>query len=196
MASSPTPVASHALVSFARGTIATLALWTVLRLAVEEGWGGPESPQKRTWLASAIVDAFEEASNKNATVPDAIYVEEMLLQVLSDEFDVVLEDGTAQPVAARIVQLWQEIMHEGKTDGVVRLEAMVEQSKGKKLIVDEKDASDEECQWEDQDENGDSESEHEEAPRLLERPRDKAREEPEVDEDGFMMVKGRGKGRR
>ena len=119
---SPTPVVSPELVSFARGTIATLSLWTTLRLAVEEGWGGPESPQKRTWLASAIVDAFEEAFNKNEPVPDTIYVEEMLLQVLSDEFDVVLEDGTAEPVAAGIVQLWQEVIHEGKTDSVVRLE--------------------------------------------------------------------------
>lgn len=193
---SPTPVVSPELVSFARGTIATLSLWTTLRLAVEEGWGGPESPQKRTWLASAIVDAFEEAFNKNEPVPDTIYVEEMLLQVLSDEFDVVLEDGTAEPVAAGIVQLWQEVIHEGKTDSVVRLEALVEKSRETRLIVDEKDASDAECQWEDEDDDSKSESEHEDAPQLLGRPRDRAREEPEVDEDGFTMVKGRGKGRR
>ncbi|KAF8486514.1 Pre-rRNA-processing protein TSR2-domain-containing protein [Gautieria morchelliformis] len=188
-ASTP-PAASPALVLFARGTVATLSLWPALRLAVEGSWGGPESPQKRTWLASAIVDAFEESSSNNDPVPDAIYIEEMLLQVLTDEFDVVLEDGTAQPVAAGIVKLWQEIMHEGKTDGVARLEACLEQSRGKKLIVDEKDASDEECQWEDEDEESDSE----EAPQLSDRARDS--EVPQVDEDGFTVVTRRGKGHR
>lgn len=195
--SSSTPAASPPLVSFARGTIITLTLWPALRIAVEGGWGGPESPQKRTWLASAIVDTFEDALHKNEPVPDAIYVEEMMLQVMSDEFGVLVDDGTSQPVAAGIVQLWQEIMHEGKTEGVSRLEDLLEKSKGKKVVVDEKDASDEECQWEDDDEEGDSgESENENTSQVLDRPRDKPRDEPEVDEDGFTMVKGRGKSHR
>ena len=187
-------MAPISLVSFARGTILTLTLWPSLHIAVEGGWGGPESSQKRTWLASAIVDAFEEATNKNEPVPDELYIEEMLLQVLSDEFGVLLEDGTSQPVAAGIVRLWHEIMHEGKTDGVSRLETLFEQSKTSKVIADERDASDEECQWEDEEE--DSANDNEEPPQLLHQPRDKARDEPEVDEDGFTLVKGRGKGRR
>ncbi|KAF8590303.1 hypothetical protein K439DRAFT_1253760, partial [Ramaria rubella] len=189
-ASTPSP----ALVSFARGTIATLTLWPALHLAVEGGWGGPESAQKRTWLASSVVDAFEEAMNKNEAIPDAIYVEEMLIQVLADEFDVVIEDGSVQPVAAAIVKLWQETMHDGTIEGVTKAEALVEKSRGTKIVVDEKDASDEEYQWDD-DEDG-SDSETEEVPQLMERPPDKSRAEPEVDEDGFTMVKGRGKGHR
>ncbi|KAF8590261.1 hypothetical protein K439DRAFT_1403931 [Ramaria rubella] len=193
--SSPSaPAPSPALVSFARGTIATLKLWPALRFAVEGSWGGPESAQKQTWLASSVVDAFEEATNKNEAIPDAIYVEEMLLQVLADEFDVVIEDGSAQPVAAAIVKLWQETMHDGTIEGVTMAEALVEQLRGTKIVVDEKDASDEEYQWDD-DEDG-SDSETEEVPQLMEQPPDKSRAEPKVDEDGFTMVKGRGKGHR
>ena len=198
--SSAAPAPPPALVSFARATIAQLTLWPALKIAVDGGWGGAESVQKRTWLASAIVDSFEEAAAKSEALPDAIYVEEMLLQVMADEFEVVIEDGSAQSVAANIVKLWQETMVEGRTESVKNLEEMVEKAKGRKIVVDEKAASDEECQWSDDsdDDSGDDSGESgegDEAPQLLDSER-RAREEPEVDEDGFTVVKGRHKGHR
>ena len=83
-------------VLFARGVIARLAYWPALRIAVEQGWGGPASAQKRTWLASVLVDEFEGAAG---AAPDAEYVEELLLQAVADEFEAVLEDGSAAAVA-------------------------------------------------------------------------------------------------
>ncbi|KAF8505076.1 Pre-rRNA-processing protein TSR2-domain-containing protein [Hysterangium stoloniferum] len=194
--SSSDPTPSSALVSFARGIIATLITWPALRVAVEGGWGGPESVEKRTWLASAIVDAFEEASSKQEQLPDAIYVEEMLLQVLADEFEVVLEDDSARPVATDIVRLWQEVIVEGRVDGVTKAEALVEKMRGKKIIIDEKAASDDEFQWEDEDEEGDSEDDVDDVPQLLGSSTSKTKEEPEIDDDGFTMVKGGGRSHR
>lgn len=183
---------SQALVDFARGTIATLKLWSALRIAVDSNWGGPESAQKQQWIASVIVDAFEEAENKKEPLPDAIYIEEMLLQILSDEFEVILEDGSAQPVAEQLVKLWQEVMHEGSNKTVHEAEALAAKVKGKKITVEEKINSDEEYDWDEEDEDEGS-SEEEEAPPLLNSHSKKSHEEPEVDEDGFTLVKGRGK---
>ncbi|KAJ7483928.1 Pre-rRNA-processing protein TSR2-domain-containing protein [Mycena galericulata] len=176
-------------VLFARGVIARLATWDTLRLAVQENWGGAGAPQKRTWLASAIVDAFEET----VPTPDDQYVEELLLQVLADEFDADLADGSAEPVALDIVRMWEETRL-GREEMVLRFEAKAESVRGKRAVAQEVPSKDAE-EWEDEDDEDEDESmeEEEEAPQLVEPRR---REEPEIDEDGFTMVKGKGKSHR
>ena len=171
---------------FARGVIARLAYWPALRIAVDQGWGGPESAQKRTWLASVIVDAFEE----QIPPPDTQYIEELLLQVMEDEFTTNLEDGSAESVAEDIVRVWENI-HAGKQDLVTRYEQQAERLKGKKLQVREEVGSD--SDWDDEEE-GEGDSQNDEAPQLLD---DKpAKVEPQIDEDGFTLVQGKGKGKR
>jgi pre-rRNA-processing protein TSR2 len=178
------PLASSVL--FARGVIARLAIWATLRIAVKENWGGPGASSKRTWLASIIVDAFEEQT----PTPDDQYIEELLLQVMSDEFETVVEDGSAEAVAVDIVRLWDETRI-GKGDLVVDYEELAEKVRGKMPDVQEQVVSDDDDDWddeEDEDEGGDSE----EAPRLVERPDSKqVIKQPEIDEDGFTMVKGK-----
>ncbi|KAJ7476862.1 Pre-rRNA-processing protein TSR2-domain-containing protein [Mycena galericulata] len=170
-------------VLFARGVIARLATWDTLRLAVQEGWGGAGAIQKRTWLASVIVDAFEET----VPTPDDQYVEEILVQVLADEFDADLDDGSAEPVALDIVRIWDETRI-GRDDLVLKFEAKAESVRGKRAVAQEVPSNDAE-EWEDEEES----VKEEEVPQLME-PR--PREEPEVDEDGFTMVTGKGKGHR
>ncbi|KAJ7174611.1 Pre-rRNA-processing protein TSR2-domain-containing protein [Mycena filopes] len=186
----PPPAPPPSSVLFARGVIARLGTWDTLRLAVQEGWGGPGASQKRTWLASVIVDAFEET----VPTPDDQYVEEILVQVLSDEFDTDLEDGSAEPVALDIVRLWDETR--GGRDELVRgFEAKAESLRGTRAVAQEVASNDAE-EWEGEegeDEDGDDSGMDEEVPQLVE-PR--SREEPEVDEDGFTMVKGKGKSHR
>jgi pre-rRNA-processing protein TSR2 len=173
-------------VLFARGVIARLAIWPALRIAVEENWGGPDAAQKRTWLASVIVDAFEE----QGPTPDDIYIEETLLQVMADEFEVVLEDSSAESVAKDVVRLWKDV-HDGKQELVRRFEELAEKSKGKKTIVEEKVVDG--AEWEEEekdDDDGDGDSSEDGTPMLVDQ---LARERPEVDEDGFTMVKGKGR---
>lgn len=50
------PTATQLL--FARAVILTMELWPVMRLAVSEQWGGPESKDKRDYLVSWICDEF------------------------------------------------------------------------------------------------------------------------------------------
>ncbi|KAJ6598446.1 Pre-rRNA-processing protein TSR2-domain-containing protein [Mycena vulgaris] len=176
-------------VLFARGVIARLATWDTLRLAVQEGWGGAGALQKRTWLASVIVDAFEET----VPTPDDQYVEEILVQVLADEFDTDLEDGSAEPVAQDIVRMWDETRI-GREDLVLKFETKAETIRGKRAVAQEVAHADAE-EWEDEDDDGEDSGmdDEEQVPQLIE-PRQ--REEPEVDEDGFTMVKGKGKSHR
>ncbi|KIP10540.1 hypothetical protein PHLGIDRAFT_46304, partial [Phlebiopsis gigantea 11061_1 CR5-6] len=165
-----------ASVLFARGVIARLALWPALRIAVDEGWGGPEGAAKRTWMASVLVDAFEEED----PVPDATYVEEMLLQIMADEFDTELEDGSAEAVARDVVRMWADA-GAGAAELIRGFEAQAEKVKGKKVQVEE--AAGEGSDWED--ESG--EEDEDEAPMLVDaQPNPKP--EPEVDEDGFTTV--------
>lgn len=175
------PLASSVL--FARGVIARLAIWTTLRIAVKENWGGPDGSSKRTWLASVIVDVFEEQK----PTPDDQYIEELLLQVMYDEFETVIEDGSTEVVAGDIVRLWDEAQA-GKEDLVLKFEELAEKVRGKSPNIQEQVVSDDDDDWDDEDEEDEGEDENKEAPRLVERP---VKQQPEIDEDGFTMVKGK-----
>ena len=189
-AAPPPPNPNSALILFARGVIARLEHWPALRVAVEQGWGGPSSRDKRRWLASEIVDAFDSSnSNSNADgstptpTPDAEYIALMLAQVLEDEFDATFEDGSVEAVAADIVALW------GAGEDVVgQWERKAEGARGKKIDVREEVGNDED-EWED--EESEEDGEEDEAPQLIpaaaevQRP---AKPKPITDEDGFTLV--------
>jgi len=180
--SNPSPPSSTSL-SFARGVIARLALWPALQIAVQNGWGGPDSTEKRTWIASVIVDTFEERS----TPPDAEYIEEMLLQIMDDEFETVIEDQSTESVAKDITNLWKDI-HLGDLAGLQRLEQQVSAISNRPMLVQaglpgplDKDSDEEEGDWESDTDDEDGHG--------LDRAPDV--QPPTVDEDGFTTVKGR-----
>ena len=177
--SNPSP--PSASLSFAKGVIARLALWPALRIAVQNGWGGPDSTQKRTWIASVIVDTFEEQS----TPPDAEYIEEMLLQIMDDEFETIVEDESAESVAKDITNLWKDI-HLGDLAGLQHLEQQANAISNRPIPAQagppgalDTDSDGEEGDWESDSEDG---GVSDRAPDV--RP-------SEVDEDGFTTVKGK-----
>lgn len=67
-----------------------LYFWTPLRDAVACGWGGANSRKKSEWLYNNIAELWDEIADA-----DADTVEDRLLQVMEDEFDVYLEDDSA-----------------------------------------------------------------------------------------------------
>jgi len=79
-----------------------------------------------------IVDSFEEQT----LTPDDQYIEELLLQVMSDEFETLIEDGSAEAVAEDIVRLWDETQI-GKEALVVKFEELAEKVGGKMPNVQE-----------------------------------------------------------
>ena len=183
-------------VLFARGVISRLAIWPTLRVAVQEGWGGPSSTAKRTWLASEVVDAFTSPESASSGTPDEQWIEEMLLQVMADEYEVRVEDGSAEGVSRDIIKLW-EASRTGDALGLVegfekKAESMSKTRTQTVTVVDaeevEGDGDEDDEDWEDEDGSDAAE----EVPQLVERRR-REKEEPEVDEDGFTMVKKKGR---
>ena len=185
-------------VLFARGTLARLGLWPALRVAVHASWGGPASAEKQRWLAGVLVDQFEPflihtapAASPSA-LPDVPYIEDLLLQIMSDEFDVDLEDDSAAAVARDLVRLFGDV-RAGDAAFVRELEAQAERVKGKIPTYqtdgsEDEDESSSEGEWEDEEELGE-----ELVPQLLDATEARAREEPHVDEDGFTLVKKKGR---
>jgi pre-rRNA-processing protein TSR2 len=172
-------------VLFARGVIARLSIWAALRIAVENNWGGAYAHEKRTWIASVLVDTFDQDA---AGAPDVQYVEEMLLQIMEDEFETVLEDGSALRVAEDVVRLWREVCA-GGVEMVLRLEQQADGVRGKRVVAQEGVSDDDAWESDSGDEDSGSEEGEDEAPALV----DQSRTLPQVDEDGFTIVRGRGK---
>lgn len=176
----------------------TLALnaWPALTLAVQSSWGGQNSSDKRDWLCGAISDII---STRPET--DSYDIEDILVQVMTDEFDVAVDDGSAGVVADQIMTLkgqvevgnyedvdrmWAEYKERMERKGVEQQQAMFKR-------VETRD-EDQETDGDDDDDD-DEEDEDEEmgdAPALVSRP-PRERVEPEVDEDGFTKVVGKKK---
>jgi len=208
---------------FARGLLAILDLWPALTIAVREEWGGPESADKKTWLASTLIDEFEsrasylpstDSSPSNAlsafadpaTANDPPLehddLADLINQIMSDEFESNIEDGSIDAVAADIVRLWRDILQPatGATPATVveALERKAAEIKGKGIqatkgaglqTVDGEDDSDSE--WDDEsDEDG---MDVDDAPQLV--PAERERVEPVVDDDGFTLVQPKTKKR-
>jgi pre-rRNA-processing protein TSR2 len=181
------------IVLFARGVLALLESWDVLRLAISEGWGGPESYAKRTWLASVIVDEFDTSSStatSPSTSPDLDDITDLILQALSDEFGVDVDDGSVERIAESTVKLWAA---EPTTAAQMVSEFEAAARKGSKARVQavrEEGNGDSDWESESEDEDG--------VPRLVEtgaQPAPKEKQEPVVDEEGFTLVQGKGKGK-
>lgn len=148
-------------------------------------WGGPDSADKRDWLAGVISQLFEE---RPAT--DEQDVEDVLLQVMADEFDLQLEDESEIATAAEIVRLRKRCLA-GDFSEVEALRRRWQEkptfgAPGSKIVIEERE---EEV---DDDEDGgvsleDGDVEMSEAPATAPTPRPKP--EPEIDDDGFMTVR-------
>ncbi|RKF61403.1 Pre-rRNA-processing protein TSR2 [Erysiphe neolycopersici] len=165
------------------GITLALFLWPSLTLAVNSNWGGPESPAKREWFASTTIDLITE--NPDA---DADWIEEFLLNVMFDEFEVNVEDDSAFDVAETIVRLRKDCA-EGNWDEVLSMK-------------DKWDAKDRQkkhslpnyVRGEDQDSetSGSDEEEHDEDvgdDKKIEEPKsEKLPKTTEVDEEGFTLV--------
>ena len=165
----------------------TLSAWPALTLAVENLWGGPESLEKRDWFAGAISDLIA-----NAPDADVDYVDQFLLQVMIDEFDVNIEDDSGEEVAAKIVGL-RKLTLQGDFAMVDDMYQKWQERKsrsggGSVMFQHVENSDDDDTDWDSED-MGDNDHEDvnmNEAPALVSAPKEKA--QPRVDDDGFTEV--------
>jgi pre-rRNA-processing protein TSR2 len=164
--------------------------WPALTLAIQNHWGGPKSNDKRDWLAGAVSDLL---TNGEVTDPDDL--EEVLVQVMLDEFEVVVDDDTPAELAASIMKGRQRIL-QGDYSEVDQMLARWEEKRLKgpeKLAFKkvEKEDDDQDTDWESNEED-EEDVEMDEAPQLVPALR-REKQQPEVDEDGFTKVAGKKK---
>jgi pre-rRNA-processing protein TSR2 len=199
---------------FARAVLALLDLWPALTIAVKEAWGGPESAEKKTWIASTLIDEFESRAvyspAASASAPlldpksdhplDFDEIADLLSQMMSDEFDANLEDGSIDLISAEIGKVWDAIVlktEEEAEAAVGLLEKRAGERKGKVTGTKGAGLIGENGEELGHDDNSGSESgsgddgdddeggmEVEEAPQLVQR----EKVEKVVDEDGFELV--------
>ncbi|RHZ58519.1 pre-rRNA-processing TSR2 family protein [Aspergillus thermomutatus] len=169
----------------------TLAInnWPALTMAVQSNWGGPTSSDKRDWLCGAISEMINERPET-----DALDLEDVLIQVMNDEFDVVVDDESAAPVAAQIMAIREQTARGefGLVQEMWEAWQKKSQQKGNNVAAAFKqvEAEDDEDTDDEEDEDEDDEDvDMGEAPALVRAPRERV--EPEVDEDGFTKVVGK-----
>jgi pre-rRNA-processing protein TSR2 len=178
--------------TFDLGIWHTLFNWPVLTVAIQNQWGGPDSADKRDWLAGAISEIF--ASTPETDQED---LEVVLLQALEDEFGIRLEDETEVGVARDIMTIYMECK-KGEFARVEGLQRRWEERKGREVgtgnvkVVEreqegEWDSVDEES---DEDEDEDEDVEMGDAPALVSA-KAKEKVQPEIDEEGFEKVVGK-----
>ncbi|CAK45937.1 uncharacterized protein An11g04500 [Aspergillus niger] len=161
----------------------TLAInaWPALTLAVQSNWGGPTSSDKRDWLCGAISEMIQERPET-----DAEDLEDVLIQVMNDEFDVVVDDESAGMVAVQIMEMKGQT-EKGEFGAIQEMWEKWQSKKGASEIAGFQRGEDQDDDDDDsEDEDGDMEMDDAPAPALVRAPREKV--EPEVDEDGFTTV--------
>lgn len=172
--------------------------------------GGPDSADKRDWLAGAVSELFppfapapttannpsnpssangaNNASSSRADDIDNLYIQEFLQGVMEDEFELLLEDNDPSlwRVAEQIVRVRRGCA-EGRFDGVEALRKKWGDNKGKGLEQFKRgEDQDQDTDWDsEEDGDGGADVDMDEAPALVQT---RERAPPEVDEDGFTKV--------
>ncbi|XP_076805505.1 pre-rRNA-processing protein TSR2 homolog [Clavelina lepadiformis] len=86
---------------FYTGIQAVLKSWTALQLAISHSFAGPYSNEKAQWLVGVIETFFKE----NADI-DPIDLEDFIGEIMSNEFNTLIEDDSLKNVASKICHLY------------------------------------------------------------------------------------------
>ena len=170
---------------FEVGVCLRLCLWPDLAVAVTNLWGGPDSADKRDWLAGHISDLVAEHPDT-----DAEDIEIRLLEFLEDEFNARLETESEVEVARDILLLRKDTS-EGNFQRVQDLRAQyerkgdsIDQSSGVEIVEYDQEEDDGDEEWDVEDED----HEMSDAPALVAGKEANPKSEPEIDQDGFTKV--------
>ncbi|XP_032634775.1 pre-rRNA-processing protein TSR2 homolog [Chelonoidis abingdonii] len=101
---------------FGQGVRAVLGSWAALQIAVEHGFGGTHGREKAEWMVGAVEQYFHSNA---ALEPDE--VEDFLAEVLNNEFDTIIEDGSLAEVSQQLQSLFT---HCQRGEGLALTEAI------------------------------------------------------------------------
>ena len=144
--------------------------WTALQLAVNHSMGGSESEAKY----EAFIDAFGEYLTRNTRLLSENDIQEYLDEILDEEFNTVLDDGSSYELGQLFVRYIHLIL-QGKLNDIEQ-EIQVQQSITSPIQMSVRNENDDET----------SSSEESEDERIDE---EKAKTQSmDIDEDGWTTV--------
>nr|XP_019566396.1 PREDICTED: pre-rRNA-processing protein TSR2 homolog isoform X3 [Rhinolophus sinicus] len=103
---------------FGAGVRAALEAWPALQIAVENSFGGVHSQEKAEWLGGAVEEYFfrnEGPILSYSADLELDEVEDFLGELMTNEFDTVVEDGSLPQVSQQLQTMFQ---HFQRGDGV------------------------------------------------------------------------------
>lgn len=117
----PTPaiLSPAAAAALGEGIALLFSRWTALQMAVENGWGGPDSRCKEADFAAEVHAWFATADPNELYIDD---LEELLDDRLGVFFRTVAEDGSVAEVAEKLMVVHEECLA-GNFSSVERLRA-------------------------------------------------------------------------
>jgi len=95
---------------FATAVKYILTEWPSLNFAIENGMGGQEAKQKREWMCEHIIEVM--VSGKD------IDLEDYLAEIVNQEFDTLIEDGSLEYNAQWINKFYKDC-NQGKEQDVL-----------------------------------------------------------------------------
>ena len=91
--------------TFCEGLAGILNRWTALQLAITNEWGGAESVQK----GAQMLEELEHWFLKRRAGKYAEDLEELLVEILGDDFCVQCEDGSPREVAKIACEMYEQV---------------------------------------------------------------------------------------
>ena len=125
--------------NFQAGVTATLRSWSALRTAVEQSWGGTESPTKAEDLRTNIFTFFDGTSPKPKMSLEEL--EDNLLAYMEEEFGIVLEDGSEIEISNLIWNMYEccskgdVALADSVVENAIKAEELMKQGNIKKMNV-------------------------------------------------------------
>lgn len=91
-------------VIFIEGLDLIFSRWTALKLAIDNGWGGPNTLQKSIQLKSTIISSFDKKGSK----VEQEDIEDLIIDFMNNELCIILEDSSEIQIAQQILSLYKE----------------------------------------------------------------------------------------
>ncbi|XP_068667063.1 uncharacterized protein [Aristolochia californica] len=139
----PQILTQEALSLLGEGISLVLSRWTALQMAIENEWGGKDSRQKSSQLASDILSWFAQ-SKETHYIDD---LENILDESMVLSFNTEIEDGSVEEIAERLMIMHEDCL-QGNFDSVEKLRnsspSVNAVSESRQVIVENADESSDE----------------------------------------------------
>jgi pre-rRNA-processing protein TSR2 len=100
---------------------ASVAIFPALQLAIEQGMGGSQAREKEEWLVSVTYDFIRD----NKFNPEIYELEDFIGEIIDNEFDTVVDDGSLEILSRNIYQLCR-LQREAREEELIQQLEMLE----------------------------------------------------------------------